>query len=59
MMYQLITHASSRKAYELTLAEGLRFERRTFHGLFATNDQKEGESFLHFLHSEFTERQTN
>jgi enoyl-CoA hydratase len=30
-------------AYELTLAEGLRFERRLFHGLFATNDQKEGE----------------
>ncbi|KAG6829455.1 hypothetical protein H0H92_004515 [Tricholoma furcatifolium] len=29
-------------AYELTLAEGLRFERRTFHGLFATKDQKEG-----------------
>lgn len=29
-------------AYELTLAEGLRFERRIFHGLFATNDQKEG-----------------
>ncbi|KAJ2916319.1 hypothetical protein MD484_g4089, partial [Candolleomyces efflorescens] len=28
-------------AYELTLAEGLRFERRVFHGLFATNDQKE------------------
>jgi len=31
-------------AYELTLAEGLRFERRIFHGLFATNDQKEGMS---------------
>jgi len=29
-------------AYEMTLAEGLRFERRIFHGLFATNDQKEG-----------------
>ncbi|KAG6861671.1 hypothetical protein C0995_013240 [Termitomyces sp. Mi166 len=29
-------------AYELTLAEGLRFERRIFHGLFATKDQKEG-----------------
>ncbi|KAJ3492044.1 hypothetical protein NLI96_g311 [Meripilus lineatus] len=28
-------------AYELTLAEGLRFERRLFHGLFATQDQKE------------------
>jgi len=29
-------------AYELNLAEGLRFERRMFHGLFATKDQKEG-----------------
>ena len=29
-------------AYEMTLAEGLRFERRLFHGLFATQDQKEG-----------------
>lgn len=29
-------------AYELTLAEGLKYERRIFHGLFATNDQKEG-----------------
>ncbi|KAL4247761.1 enoyl-CoA hydratase/isomerase family protein [Abortiporus biennis] len=31
-------------AYELTLAEGLNFERRLFHGLFATHDQKEGMS---------------
>ena len=30
-------------AYEMSLAEGLRFERRIFHGLFATKDQKEGE----------------
>jgi hypothetical protein len=29
-------------AYELNMSEGLRFERRLFHGLFATNDQKEG-----------------
>ena len=29
-------------SYELNLTEGLRFERRIFHGLFATNDQKEG-----------------
>ncbi|GMI47990.1 hypothetical protein TrCOL_g6331 [Triparma columacea] len=29
-------------AYELNLAEGLRFERRMFHALFATEDQKEG-----------------
>jgi enoyl-CoA hydratase len=31
-------------AYELSLAEGLRLERRLFHGLFATQDQKEGMS---------------
>ena len=36
-------------AYELTLAEGLRFERRLFHGLFATQDQKEGPLFFFFL----------
>ncbi|GAA5912687.1 uncharacterized protein JCM6883_006204 [Sporobolomyces salmoneus] len=29
-------------AYELSLQEGLRFERRIFHQLFATNDQKVG-----------------
>jgi len=29
-------------AEELSLSEGLRFERRLFHGLFATQDQKEG-----------------
>lgn len=29
-------------AQELSLAEGLRFERRLFHSLFATDDQKEG-----------------
>jgi enoyl-CoA hydratase len=29
-------------AYETTLTTGLRFERRVFHSLFATNDQKEG-----------------
>ena len=29
-------------AYEMTQAEGVRFERRLFHSTFATNDQKEG-----------------
>lgn len=29
-------------ALETTLAEGIRFERRVFHSLFATEDQKEG-----------------
>ena len=33
---------SVNRAYETTLAEGARFERRAFHALFATDDQKEG-----------------
>lgn len=32
------------RAYEAPLAEGLLFERRLFHSLFATEDQKEGMS---------------
>ena len=30
------------RSYETTLAEGLRFERRVFHSMFALEDQKEG-----------------
>jgi enoyl-CoA hydratase len=30
------------RAYETTLSEGVRFERRLFHSMFATADQKEG-----------------
>ena len=30
------------RAFETTLSEGVRFERRVFHSLFATEDQKEG-----------------
>ncbi len=30
------------RAFEISLAEGVRFERRVFHSLFATADQKEG-----------------
>ena len=33
---------SINRAFESTLAEGLRFERRIFHPLFSTEDQKEG-----------------
>jgi enoyl-CoA hydratase len=29
-------------AFETSLAEGVRFERRVFHAMFATADQKEG-----------------
>ena len=30
------------RSFETSLAEGVRFERRVFHSLFATADQKEG-----------------
>ena len=30
------------RIFETSLAEGIRFERRIFHSLFATHDQKEG-----------------
>lgn len=30
------------RSYETTLSEGLRFERRVFHSMFALDDQKEG-----------------
>jgi len=33
---------SVNRAYETTLAEGVRFERRLFHSTFTTEDQKEG-----------------
>jgi enoyl-CoA hydratase len=33
---------SVNRAFESSLAEGVLFERRTFHSLFATEDQKEG-----------------
>jgi enoyl-CoA hydratase len=30
------------RSFEVPLAEGIRFERRMFHAIFATEDQKEG-----------------
>ncbi len=35
---------SVNRSYELTLAEGIRFERRLFHSMFAFDDQSEGMS---------------
>ena len=35
---------SVNRSYETTLSEGLLFERRVFHSMFATDDQKEGMS---------------
>ena len=38
----MMTKEAVNRAYETTLTEGVRFERRVFHSLFATEDQKEG-----------------
>jgi len=38
----LMVKESVNRAFETTLAEGVRFERRLFHSTFATEDQKEG-----------------
>ena len=38
----MMAKESVNRAYETTLAEGVRFERRLFHSAFATEDQKEG-----------------
>src|SRR5712671_6221310 len=38
----MLAKESINRAFEVSLAEGVRFERRVFHSLFATEDQKEG-----------------
>jgi enoyl-CoA hydratase len=38
----MVAKESVNRAFEVSLAEGVRFERRVFHSLFATEDQKEG-----------------
>jgi enoyl-CoA hydratase len=45
------------RAFETTLAEGIRFERRLFHAMFATEDQKEGmAAFVEKRKAHFTNR---
>ncbi len=45
------------RAFEQTLGEGLRFERRLFHSLFATEDQKEGmAAFIEKRRADFKNR---
>ena len=42
MMAVMAAKEAVNRSYETTLHEGLLFERRLFHSLFATEDQKEG-----------------
>jgi enoyl-CoA hydratase len=48
---------SVNRSYETSLREGLLFERRVFHSLFATEDQKEGmAAFLEKRQAQFRDR---
>jgi enoyl-CoA hydratase len=42
MPIAMMTKETINRAYETTLSEGVLFERRVFHAMFATADQKEG-----------------
>jgi len=53
----MMTKEAVNRAYETTLAEGIRFERRVFHAMFALDDQKEGmDAFIGKRAAEFRNR---
>src|SRR5690625_4295877 len=53
----MMAKESINQAYEGGLAQGLLFERRNFHGLFATHDQQEGmDAFMEKRKPEFKDR---
>jgi enoyl-CoA hydratase len=48
---------SVNRAFESGLTDGVMFERRLFHAMFATDDQKEGmDAFLNKRPANFTHR---
>ena len=57
MLTAMAVKESVNRAFETTLREGLLFERRTFHAMFATEDQKEGMSaFIEKRQPQFRDR---
>jgi enoyl-CoA hydratase len=53
----MMVKESVNRAYETTLAEGVRFERRLFHSTFATDDRKEGmDAFIAKRKADFRNR---
>ena len=57
MISVMVVKEAVNRAYEVPLREGLLFERRMFHSLFATEDQKEGMSaFLEKRETQFRDR---
>ena len=52
-----MTKAAVNRAYETTMGEGVLFERRLFHSLFATEDQEEGmQAFIDKRQPQFKNR---
>ncbi|MDF1728576.1 MAG: enoyl-CoA hydratase [Sulfitobacter sp.] len=57
MISVMVVKEAVNRSYELPLREGLLFERRVFHSLFATEDQKEGMSaFLEKREAQFRDK---
>ena len=57
MVTVMAVKESVNRSYETTLREGLLFERRVFHSLFATEDQKEGmAAFMEKRQPQFRDR---
>jgi enoyl-CoA hydratase len=53
----MVVKEAVNRAYETTMREGILFERRVFHALFSTEDQKEGMSaFLEKRQPQFRDR---
>ncbi|MBV4492170.1 enoyl-CoA hydratase [Pseudomonas oryzicola] len=53
----MMVKESVNRAFEVTLSEGVRFERRVFHAAFATEDQKEGmAAFIGKREAQFKDR---
>jgi enoyl-CoA hydratase len=57
MITTMVVKEAVNRAFEVPLREGLLFERRAFHSLFATEDQKEGMSaFLEKREAQFRDK---
>ncbi|MBF8776980.1 enoyl-CoA hydratase [Pseudomonas fulva] len=53
----MMVKESVNRAFEVTLSEGVRFERRVFHAAFSTEDQKEGmAAFIGKREAQFKDR---
>jgi enoyl-CoA hydratase len=57
MITTMVVKEAVNRSFEVSLREGLLFERRVFHSLFATEDQKEGMSaFLEKRQAQFRDK---